>query len=97
MSFETAKPDRRQNHVLRAVIDEACERLEPFMDPSARWGNAPFALLMHHCLLESFPQLTAQEAQTLACAIQRTYSSRRRNAGWRPPTSQVLGTRPAQV
>lgn len=82
---------------MRALVDEAYERLEPFMDPAMGWGRAPFVLWIHHCLLESFPQLTAHEAQTLACAVQRTYLSRRRNAGWPPLNVQVLETRPARV
>ena len=44
----------REGHK-KGVVEDTCERLEPFMKPAMRWGTGLYSPLIHHCLPESYP------------------------------------------
>lgn len=67
--------ERRQNLRLRAIFDEAYERIEPFLDPARCWGGSPMTALAYRAIRESYPELSPADAYTLIVAAVRVYST----------------------
>lgn len=71
------RSERRQNHQLRSLFEEAYARVEPCLDPKQAWGRVPLEHLAFRMLREAYPDLPPQEVRLLVCASVRVYRQRR--------------------
>lgn len=68
--------ERRRQHRLRALFDDAYAMLEPFLDPASGWtGHSRFHLAFR-VVRTGFADLAHDEVHTLIAAIHRTYIER---------------------
>lgn len=75
MEESTATDDRRFNLKLRAVFDEAYQRISPFLDPEQGWGGMNLELLAFRVLREAYPQFSSLEVHQLILASVRVYAT----------------------
>lgn len=66
--------DRRSQHNLRLIFDQACEITAPFFDAKQNWGGSSLTMYARQTLRETFPDLTQQEIAILFSAVLRFYS-----------------------
>ena len=66
------QPDRRKDHDLRCIFEDACEVIAPFLDPHNRWGGQSLDNLAFRAVRDRFPELPAESVRALiqAC-VQR--------------------------
>jgi hypothetical protein len=76
MSDDTRKDERRRNLGLRSVIDEAYDRISPFLDPDLTWGGMPLERLAYRMLRDNYPDLSTGEVRALIIASVRVYRAR---------------------
>jgi len=75
MEKQATPVERRQNLRLRAMFDDAYERIEPSLDPARCWGGAPMTALAYRAVREAYPELSPAEAYTLVVAAVRVYKT----------------------
>lgn len=64
-------PDRRQNPRLRAIFDDARERVERFFHATEDWVGSSIEHLALRLVHEAYPDLSSQEVRILLTAIER--------------------------
>lgn len=64
-------PERRQNPRLRAVFDDAKERIERFFHATESWVGSSIEHLALRLVHEAYPDLSSQEVRLLVAAIER--------------------------
>lgn len=64
-------PERRQNPRLRAVFDDAKERVERFFQATESWVGSSIEHLALRLVHEAYPDLSSQEVRILVAAIER--------------------------
>lgn len=69
-------PERRQQHHLRSIYEEARGRIAHFFRDESDWANSPIDYLAHRVVHETYPQLTARDVRVLVNAIERGYQVR---------------------
>lgn len=75
--------DRRRNHRLRALFDEAYDRIEPCFEMRPSHG-LPIEWIAYRAARDAYPQLSPLELFQLAKASVRVYRSRRARLPGRP-------------
>ncbi len=76
----TAAPDETERRVhlrLRAVFDEAIERVAPFFDRRNAWSDADLEHCAYRTMREHYPELTAEEVYVFVVAARRVFAARR--------------------
>lgn len=68
--------ERRRNHALREVFDDAYAMIEPFFDPGAGWGGHSLEHLAFRVLRENFPQFSSEEVHAIVVGAHRVYIER---------------------
>lgn len=78
-----AKPDgvndRRVQHDLRLIFENACRITAPFFDPAQSWGGSSLTLYARQTLREAYPELTQQEIAILLSGVTRFHQDRVRH------------------
>lgn len=64
-------PERRQHPHLRAVFDDAKERVERFFHATESWVGSSIEHLALRLVHEAYPDLSSQEVRILVAAIER--------------------------
>lgn len=64
-------PERRQNPRLRAIFDDARERVERFFHTTEDWVGSSIEHLALRLVHEAYPDLSSQEVRILLTAIER--------------------------
>lgn len=78
--------ERRHNHRLRDLFEEAYERVLPCLDPRQTWGRVPLEHLAFRMLREAYPDLFPQEIHALIRASVRVCRERMREESVLPQT-----------
>jgi hypothetical protein len=63
--------DRRVQHNLRRIFEEACRITSPFFDPAQSWGGSSLTMYARQTLREAYPELTQQEIAILFSGVTR--------------------------
>lgn len=79
-----APDERRVNHALRGIFEEAYELIHPFFDPHNAWGGHSLEHLAFRVLREHFPQISAHEVEEIVAAAHRVYTTRHLPEGRHP-------------
>jgi hypothetical protein len=66
-----AADDRRTQHDLRRIFDNACRITAPFFDPAQSWGGSSLTMYARQTLREAYPELTQQEIAILFSGVAR--------------------------
>ncbi len=66
-----AANDRRTQHNLRRIFDDACRITAPFFDPAQSWGGSSLTMFARQTLREAYPELTQQEIAILFSGVAR--------------------------
>jgi hypothetical protein len=66
-----AVDDRRTQHNLRRIFDDACRITAPFFDPARSWGGSSLTLYARQTLRDAYPELTQQEIAILLSCVAR--------------------------
>ena len=90
MNPQAAPVERRQNLRLRAIFDEAYDRIVPFLDPGRFWSGSPMTALAYRAIRGAYPDLSPAEAYTIIVAAVRVYNTR----GNRAPANAAKSARP---
>lgn len=64
-------PERRQHQHLRAVFDDAKQRVERFFHATESWVGSSIEHLALRLVHEAYPDLSSQEVRILVAAIER--------------------------
>lgn len=73
------QPERRSEHHLREIFEQAHELLLPFLDPKNSWGGQSTSRLAYHAVRDSFPELSAEAARILVEACLRRSHCRQKD------------------
>lgn len=68
--------NRRHNHEIRVIFEEAYVVALPFIDPRQGWGGQSMARHAYPALMEAFPKLTTQDLTYLVPALERVFKER---------------------
>ncbi len=71
--------ERRQQHHIRDIFEQAYQIALPFMDPGQGWGGQAMARHIYPALREAFPMLAMQELAILVPALERVFEHRRKS------------------
>jgi hypothetical protein len=63
--------DRRIQHNLRLIFENACRITAPFFDPAQSWAGSPLTMYARQTLRETYPELTQQEIAILISVVAR--------------------------
>jgi hypothetical protein len=66
-----AVDDRRTQHNLRRIFDDACRITAPFFDPAQSWGGSSLTMYARQTLRDAYPELTQQEIAILFSGVAR--------------------------
>ncbi len=69
--------ERRSDHRLREMLDEAYTLIAPFFDPANSWGGQTLEFLAFRVMRENYPQVSREEVLTFISAAKRIYAERR--------------------
>ncbi|MEW5787966.1 MAG: hypothetical protein AB1899_08950 [Pseudomonadota bacterium] len=67
--------ERRHHPQLRAIYDDAWQRIDHFFHAHTDWANSPIDYLAHRVVHEAYPGLSTQDVRLLVAAIERRYQS----------------------
>ena len=68
-------PERRQHPRLRAIYDDARERVERFFAATESWAGSSLGHLALRLVHEAYPDLSSQDVRILVAAIERRMQS----------------------
>jgi hypothetical protein len=71
--------DRRVQHDLRLIFDNACRITAPFFDPAQSWGGSSLTMYARQTLREAYPELTQQEIAILLSGVARFHKGAAKN------------------
>ena len=71
--------DRRVQHNLRRIFDNACRITAPFFDPEQSWGGSSLSMYARQTLRETYPELTQQEIAILLSGVTRFHRDSAKN------------------
>jgi hypothetical protein len=63
--------DRRVQHNLRLIFDNACLITAPFFDPAQSWGGSSLTMYARQTLRDAYPELSQQEIALLISGVAR--------------------------
>jgi hypothetical protein len=63
--------DRRVQHNLRLIFENACRITAPFFDPVQSWGGSSLTMYARQTLRDAYPELTQQEIAILLSGVAR--------------------------
>ncbi|HEY0666260.1 MAG TPA: hypothetical protein VGD24_09360 [Gallionella sp.] len=66
--------ERRSQHNLRAIFDDACKLTAPFFDTKQSWGGSSLTMYARQALREAYPELSQQEVAILYSGVARFHS-----------------------
>lgn len=69
--------ERRNDHRLREMFDQAYTLIEPFFDPANSWGGQTLEFLAFRVMRENFPQTSREEALVFISAAKHIFAQRR--------------------
>ncbi len=72
-------PERRKNHSLRELVDQAYLLVEPFFDPANAWNGQTLEHLAYRVVREHLPAIPPQDVQVIVSAATRIYRSKLRS------------------
>jgi hypothetical protein len=72
--------DRRVQHNLRLIFENACRITAPFFDPAQSWGGAPLTMYARQALREAYPELSQQEIAILFSGMARFHKGAAKNS-----------------
>jgi hypothetical protein len=73
---EPSRPERRQNHRLRELFEQAYALIAPFYECDRTWLGQPQTSLAYHTLREQLPELSPAEAHLIVVAVARAWHQR---------------------
>lgn len=68
--------DRRQQHQVRGIFEEAYKIALPFIDPNQGWGGQAMTRHAFPALQEAFPSVAMQDLAILVPALERVFRER---------------------
>lgn len=71
--------DRRVQHNLRLIFENACRITAPFYDPAQSWGGSSLTMYARQTLCEAYPELTQQEIALLLSGVARFHKGAAKN------------------
>ena len=71
--------DRRVQHNLRLIFENACRITAPFYDPAQSWGGSSLTMYARQTLREAYPELTQQEIALLLSGVARFHKGAAKN------------------
>lgn len=71
--------DRRVQHNLRLIFENACRITAPFFDPAQSWGGSSLTLYARQALRDAYPELTQQEIAILLSGVARFHGGAAKN------------------
>ncbi|MEN9358130.1 MAG: hypothetical protein RL695_2301 [Pseudomonadota bacterium] len=69
--------ERRNDHHLREMFDNASTLIEPFFDPANSWGGQTLEFLAFRVLRENYPEVSREEVFAFITAAKRIFAERR--------------------
>lgn len=81
MTESNHKTDRRENHQLRDIFDQAYRVAFPLLDPNQSMQTGGSVHFLHVVLHEEFPALHQQDIAILSASIQRVFRERSKPMG----------------
>jgi hypothetical protein len=73
----SAFQERRTDHRLREMFDNASSLIAPFFDPANSWGGQTLEFLAFRVLREKYPQISREEVFSFLVAAKRIFAERR--------------------
>lgn len=72
--------DRRVQHNLRLIFENACRITAPFFDPAQSWGGSSLTMYARQTLRDTYPELTQQEIAILLSGVARFHKGGAKNS-----------------
>jgi hypothetical protein len=63
--------DRRVQHNLRSIFEDACRITMPFFDTAQSWGGSSLTMYARQTLRDAYPELSQQEIAILLSGVTR--------------------------